>query len=106
MSASLLQEADAINLALPAEMAMDVSNKVADAWKNAMRKDKDKVVLICDPRLRAPLAGMLARTVPPLPVIAYDEIVLGTEVEPIQVIAFDLTDSTMNSKQQLVGVSN
>jgi hypothetical protein len=30
---------------------------------------------------------MLARTVPPLPVVAYDEIVLGTEIDPVQVIA-------------------
>jgi flagellar biosynthesis protein FlhA len=106
MTSTLRQEADAINLALPAEMAMDVSKKVADAWKTAMRKDKDKVVLLCDSRLRAPMDVMLARTVPPLPVVAYDEIVLGTEVEPMEVISLDLTDSTMTSQQQLVGVAN
>lgn len=85
---NLRQEADGINLALPAEMAMDISRKCAKAWKNAMDKDLDKVILLCDSRLRSPLANMLSRTVSLLPVIAYDEIVLGTEVEPIQTISF------------------
>jgi flagellar biosynthesis protein FlhA len=106
IAATLRQEADGINLALPAEMAMDVSKKVAEAWKTAMSKDKDKVVLLCDSRLRAPLAVMLSRTVPPLPVVAYDEIVLGTDVEPMEVISVDLTGSTVPSQQELVGVSN
>lgn len=85
---NLRQEADGTNLALSAEMAMDISRKCAKAWKNAMDKDLDKVILLCDSRLRSPLANMLSRTVSLLPVIAYDEIVLGTEVEPIQTISF------------------
>jgi flagellar biosynthesis component FlhA len=44
---------------------------------------QDKVVLLCDARLRAPLAQMLARSLPMLPVVAYDEIVLGTDVQSI-----------------------
>jgi flagellar biosynthesis component FlhA len=106
MTSTLRQEADAINLALPTEMAMDISKKIAEAWKSAMDKDKDKVVLLCDSRLRAPLAAMLSRTVPPLPVVAYDEIVLGTEIEPIEVIAFEQTSSTAPKERELVGVSN
>jgi flagellar biosynthesis protein FlhA len=106
MTSTLRQEADGINLALPTEMAMDISRKIAKAWKAAMDKDKDKVVLLCDSRLRAPLAVMLSRTVPPLPVVAYDEIVLGTEVEPIEVISVQQTDSTAVKEQELVGVSN
>jgi len=60
--------------------------------------------MLCDSRLRSPLATMLSRTVPLLPVIAYDEIVLGTEVEPIETITVQLTESTVAKEQELVGV--
>ncbi|MBA7667586.1 hypothetical protein ES703_75680 [subsurface metagenome] len=86
MVSTLRQEADGINLALPTEMAMDISRKIAQAWKEAMDKGRDKVVLLCDSRLRSSLAAMLSRTVSLLPVVAYDEIVLGTEVESFAVI--------------------
>jgi flagellar biosynthesis protein FlhA len=85
--ANLRQEADGINIALPTDTAMQISRKSAQAWKNAMDKGLDKVIMLCDSRLRAPLAQMLSRTVPLLPVIAYDEIVLGTEVEPVETIS-------------------
>jgi flagellar biosynthesis protein FlhA len=87
MSSALRQEGDAIDLALPTEMAMAVSRKVAQAWRNAMDKGIENVVLLCDSRLRGSLASMLSRTVPPLPVVAYDEIELGTEIEPVEVIS-------------------
>ena len=91
---TLHQEADGINLALPTEMAMDISRKSAQAWKAAMDKGRDKVVLLCDSRLRSPLAAMLSRTVSLLPVIAYDEIVLGTEVEPVETISIQQNEMT------------
>jgi len=96
---TLRQEADGINLALPTEMAMDISRKSAQAWKAAMDKGKDKVVLLCDSRLRSPLAAMLSRTVSLLPVIAYDEIVLGTEVEPIETISIQQNEMTAPEEQ-------
>ena len=99
MTSNLRQEAEDINLALSAEMAMDISKKIAQAWKTAMNKSKEKAVLLCDSRLRAPLAAMLARTVPPLPVIAYDEIVLGTEVEPIETISGRQTQAAAPKEQ-------
>jgi len=98
---NLRQEADGINLALPAEIAMDISRKSAQAWKQAMDKGLDRVVLLCDSRLRSPLAAMLSRTVSLLPVIAYDEIVLGTEVEPIETISFQQTGMTSPEEQEL-----
>ena len=104
MTSTLQQEADQIKLTLPTEVAMDISRKIAQAWKVAMDKGKDKVVLLCDSRVRAPLAAMLSRTVPPLPIIAYDEIALGTEVEPIEAISAQQTESTAPEKQELVGV--
>jgi flagellar biosynthesis protein FlhA len=103
MSSTLRQEADDITLALPTETAMELSKKVAQAWKTAMDGGKDKVVLVCDSRLRLPLAGMLSRTVPPLPVIAYDEILIGTEVEPIQAISIEPPEqAAVPQTQQLV----
>jgi flagellar biosynthesis protein FlhA len=96
---NLRQEADGINLALPTEMAMDISRKSAQAWKEAMDKGLDRVVLLCDSRLRSPLAAMLTRTVSLLPVIAYDEIVFGTEVEPIETISFQQAEMTAHIEQ-------
>ncbi|MFH1884126.1 MAG: flagellar biosynthesis protein FlhA [Planctomycetota bacterium] len=99
MVSNLRQEANGINLALPAEIAMDISRKTAQAWKAAMDKGRDKVVLLCDSRLRSQLAAMLSRTVALLPVVAYDEIVLGTEVEPIETISIQQTEMTAHEEQ-------
>jgi flagellar biosynthesis protein FlhA len=101
---TLRQEAEEMTLGLPTEITMEISKKVAQAWKTAMDKGKDKVVLLCDSRLRAPLAAMLLRTVPPLPVIAYDEIVLGTDIEPIETVSIQQPQFTEVEEQQLVGV--
>jgi flagellar biosynthesis protein FlhA len=96
---NLRQEADGINLALSTDIAMEISKKSAQAWKEAMDKGLDRVVLLCDSRLRSPLAAMLLRTVSLLPVIAYDEIVFGTEVEPIETIAFQQAEMTALGEQ-------
>lgn len=102
MISTVKQEADTMNIALPAETAMDMTGKIAEAWRNETDKGKEKVVLLCDSRIRAPLANMLARTVPPLPVIAYDEIVLGTEIEPVETIS--VQTQVDSSQTELVGV--
>jgi len=105
MTSTIRQEAETINLALPTEMAMDISTKIAQAWKSAMDKGKDKVVLLCDSRLRCPLAAMLSRTVPPLSVIAYDEIELGTEIEPVETISGQQTTDTSPKEQELIAAT-
>lgn len=84
---SLKQQADTLNLAVPAQVTMEICQNLAQAWKKAMDNGRDKVVLLCDSRLRLPLATMLARTIPPLSVVAYDEIVLGTIIEPAETIS-------------------
>ncbi|MHC4556821.1 MAG: flagellar biosynthesis protein FlhA [Planctomycetota bacterium] len=105
MASTLQQESDGINLALPTELAMEISRKTAQAWKEAMDKGKDNVVLLCDSRLRSALAVMLSRTVSLLPVVAYDEIVLGTEVEPIKTVSIQQTKSIeFQEQEQLVPV--
>jgi flagellar biosynthesis protein FlhA len=104
MASTVQQDADGINLALPTETAMDISKRIAQAWKAAMDKGKDKVVLLCDSRLRSPLAVMLSRTVSMLPVVAYDEIVLGTEVEPIETISIQQAELKELNERELVTV--
>ncbi|HEX41137.1 MAG TPA: flagellar biosynthesis protein FlhA [Phycisphaerales bacterium] len=83
---ALRQEGDELSLALPAEKAMDMTRQIVAAWKQVMDRGQDKVVLLCDARLRSTLAAMLSRMAPLLPVVAYDEVVLGTEVEPVQTV--------------------
>jgi len=99
ISSTVRQDAEKITLALPTETAINVSREIAQAWKSAMDKGVEKVVLLCDSALRAPLAAMLARTVPPLPVVAYDEIVLGTDIVPIANISGRGTDESINSTE-------
>jgi hypothetical protein len=48
---------------------------------------------------------MLLRTVPPLPVIAYDEIVLGTQIEPTETISLGQNGEIAARRQEVVGVS-
>jgi flagellar biosynthesis protein FlhA len=103
MTSMLRQEAGELRLALPSELALEVSRRVGTAWKGAMDKGLDRVVLLCDARLRYSLAEMLARTVRLLPVIAYDEIVLGTEVEPVATIDVSSEAGVKESRGQLVG---
>jgi len=103
MSASLQQEADQLKLALPTDTAMDISKQIAQAWKTTMDKGLENIVLLCDSRLRNPLAAMLSRTVPPLPVLAYDEIVLGTQIEPVEVISIQQPPQMQTEGRELVG---
>ncbi len=103
MSASLQQEADQLKLALPTDTAMDISKQIAQAWKTTMDKGLENIVLLCDSRLRNPLAAMLSRTVPPLPVLAYDEIVLGTQIEPVEVVSIQQPPQMQTEGRELVG---
>ena len=98
LTSSLRQEGGELTLNASAQTSMELNRRVADAWKSAMDKGKDKAVLLCDARLRAPLAQMLSRTLQMLPVVAYDEIVLGTEVEPIETIAVTPDEMTIRSE--------
>ena len=103
MTSNLQQEGESLNLALPAETTMEINSKIAQAWKTATDKGTEKIVLLCDSRLRTSMAAMLSRTVPPLAVIAYDEIVLGTEIEPIDTISLEQAGGMTPMEQELVG---
>ena len=102
MIAALQQQGDSLNLALPAEITMELTQSLAQAWKQVMDQGKDKVVLICDSRLRLPLASILSRTIPPLSVVAYDEIIVGTEVEPVQTVSLPQSQLLGLNERELV----
>ena len=75
-------------LALTPQRALELAQQIADAWKSAMEQGHDKVVLLCESRLRVGLADILSRQVPQLPVLAYDEVAIGTGVESLATISF------------------
>lgn len=102
MTSNLRQEAESLNLALPSETTIAISTAVAQAWKSAMDKGAEKIVLLCDSRLRMPFSAMLSRSVPQLPVIAYNEIVLGTDIEPLETISLQQSSKIDSRKQELV----
>jgi flagellar biosynthesis protein FlhA len=102
MITSLQQEAETLSLNLPAELVMDISSRIVHAWKSAADKGVERPVLLCDSRLRYSLAGMLSRAVPLLPVIAYDEVVVGTQVEPVETVSLKPADAGMSRQRELV----
>jgi flagellar biosynthesis protein FlhA len=103
---SVKQDAESITLSMPAQIMMDISKKIAQAWRSAMNKGKEKITLLCDSRLRPAVADMLARAVPSLPVAAYDEIILGTEVEPVEIVAAEPPQlAAGNTGNQLAAVT-
>lgn len=99
---SLQTEGETVNIAMPIEITMEINNAISQAWKTATDAGKEKVILLCDSRLRMPLAAMLARTVPPLAVIAYDEIIMTTEIETVETISAPQSIITENNQQELV----
>lgn len=102
MTSSLQQEGEALSLNLPAEVMMDISSRVVQAWKAAAEKGIEKPVLLCDSRLRYSMAAMLSRAIPLLTVIAYDEIVPGAEVEPVETVTLDAVDEALSRQGDLV----
>jgi flagellar biosynthesis protein FlhA len=100
----LEQSAERITFAIMPEMAMELSRNIAAAWKAAMDKAYDTVVLLCDARIRAALYNMIERTLSRLPVVAYDEIVLQTRIEPIETITLSDTAALLSEHAQAVGV--
>lgn len=102
---NIKQDAETISLSMPAQVLMEISKKIAQAWRSAMNKGKEKTTLLCDSRLRPALADMLARSVPSLPVAAYDEIILGTEVEPVEIINAEPPQFAGGAGNQLAAVA-
>ena len=77
-------------LTIPPDQAMRLVGEIAEAWKAAMQQGHEKVAMLCQARVRMHLAEMLSRQVRQLPVLAYDEIAVGTPVEPVGTISIPI----------------
>ena len=84
---ALGSDTDGEAAALSPERAMDLARRIAEAWRAAVDQGIDGAVLLCDSLVRPHLANMLARQIPQLPVLAYDEIAMGTEVEAVSTVS-------------------
>ncbi len=73
--------------AVAPERAMELGRKIAEAWRTAMETGNDKAVMLCDSRLRPHIGDMLARQLPQLPILAYDEITIGTKVDSVATVS-------------------
>lgn len=87
MVSTLRQEGEEIRLTLEPDATIQITKSITDAFKATMEKGYDSVVLLCDSRLRAPMSAMLERIVPRLAVVAYDDIVVGTEIESVETVS-------------------
>ncbi|KKL24847.1 hypothetical protein LCGC14_2411210, partial [marine sediment metagenome] len=74
-------------LGLAPDRALDLIRTVSEVWKEVMAKGEDGAILLCDFRTRSQLAAMISRQIPQLPVVAYDEIAIGTKIESVGVVS-------------------
>ncbi len=94
------QQADGISFDIDPQTAMQFTKQTAECWKKAMDKGVDNVVLLADPRVRPAVYGHIERAIPRLPVIAYDEISPGRNVESIETVSIESAEKS----PQLTGV--
>ncbi len=87
------KEGDTETLALGPEQALDLVRRITDAWKDGMERGLDKLVLLCDFRIRPHLAAMLSRQIPQLPVLGYDEIAIGTDIQSAATVSLEALES-------------
>ena len=98
------QGGDAVSLSIPPETAMELNKNIAEAWKSAMDKSYDNTIVLCDARLRPGLYGMIERTIPRLPVLAYDEVVSGTNTEVVETVSISGTAAMAFEQSRTVPV--
>jgi flagellar biosynthesis protein FlhA len=101
---TLDQQAEKISLSIPPEMAIELSKSIANAWKAAMDRGFDTIVLLCDARIRPAVHNMIERSITRLPVVAYDEIVPAVIVEPVETVSLTETAGLITDQKQPVAV--
>jgi flagellar biosynthesis protein FlhA len=92
---SIRREGESEVLVLSPEAALELSKRIAEVWEKTLEGGHDKAVLLCDFRVRRHLAGMLARQLAQLSVLAYDEVAIGTKVESVGTISLQLQETEM-----------
>jgi len=101
---TLNQQAETISLTIPPEMAIELNRNIASAWKSAMDKAFDTIIILCDARIRPGIYNMIKRSIPRLPVVAYDEIAPAVTIEPVETVSLTETAGLMSAQNQPVGV--
>ena len=98
------QQADSLALSIPPEVATELTAKIADAWKSAMDRTFDNTIVLCNARIRSPLRNLISRAMPRLPVVAYDEITAGIDIEPVEVVSMSETLEMVAGQNLPIGV--
>jgi flagellar biosynthesis protein FlhA len=98
------QNNDAIQLSVGPDTASRLGQAAAQSWRTIMEKGIDQAIVLCDARIRPGLRNLLQRTIQRLPVAAYDEIVPGSALEPIEMISLSDSLGVGIDAGQLVGV--
>jgi len=98
------QGPEAITLAIPPEAASQINQAAAQCWKSAMDKGLDEVVLLCDARIRPGMMNLIGRSLQRLPVVAYDEVSAGTQVEPVETVSLAEAASVLSQNGEMVTV--
>jgi flagellar biosynthesis protein FlhA len=83
----VVQTPDSISLSIGPDTANQLTQAITGAWKRAMEKGLEGVVVLCDARIRSGLYNLLSRQVRRLPVLAYDEVVPGTVLDAIETVS-------------------
>ena len=98
------QNNDAIQLSVGPDTASRLGQAAAQSWRTIMEKGIDQAIVLCDARIRPGLRNLLQRTIQRLPVAAYDEIVPGSALEPIEMTSLSDSLGVGIDAGQLVGV--
>ena len=97
---ALAQEGQTESLALAPDRALELSRRIRQAWQNAMNDGHDRTVLLVDYRLRPHLAALLSRQLPQLPVLSYDEVTPGTQVESVATVTMPSGEQNPQNPRQ------
>ena len=89
LCSALHADGDAKAPSFSPEQSLALVREISDAWTSAMDKGHDKTVLLCEAKLRPHLAEMMCRQIPQLPLLAYDEIAVGTNVKSVKTISLE-----------------
>jgi flagellar biosynthesis protein FlhA len=80
LRSAMHREGEAESLGLAPDRALELGRRIGAAWQASINDGNDKTVLLTDYRLRPHLAALLSRQWPQVPVLAYDEVAVGTQV--------------------------
>jgi len=84
---SLTRDGDGESLGVAPERVLQMTQQIADLWRQAVDDGHDKAALVCNFKVRPHLAAIMSRQIPQLPVLAYDELAVGTKLESVGTVS-------------------